>query len=591
MRCIIIVALLAAIAMLLARKQAFLNQTSSSSPEEAYLKNFSTSTVLPEESHFRLLDKLAELAQYHRHAYYANQQVLELHRADQRFQQAIDLLEGIAQKAATPLIRERLQKTHSSLFEAAVANAYELYQLTDSLHYIDVAWFYTEKSKTVFQKYALPKKVTGKKVKATFCRPQAIKKITSTTLDADQTLVQYFFAGTYLYVFAFSENNADLWRFSYDEKLEEAVKKVRESIAAWAQSRTDLQLLAYTQNAHWLYEQLLAPIASRLNKRLIIIPDGCLEHLPFDALLYDSVNIDQQSFKDYPYLIQRHAISYASSLTLLRDLRRHKKRAAIPQILAFAPSYTENEQNGAGASGSNIRGSQTALLNNTNEIQLIASLMPSQTLIGASATKERFLKEMDQYQIIHLAMHAQFDEQNAEMSHLHFTHVAEHPAQNLLYAKELYDMELNADLVVLSACETGMGEMKKGEGLVSLKNGFMYAGAKSQIATLWQVSDLETAQIMQLFYKGLVRKESKDAAMQLAKLDYLKSTEPALAHPFYWAAFTASGDVTALDFSSETRPLWWTLLIFGLVAQILYIIARILGFIKHKETRFKGAIG
>lgn len=592
MRWILVVALLAAIAILLARKQAILNHPCPSTLEEALLQDFSISTTLPGESHFQLLDKLWDLAQSHRIAFQANGQKLELYQAHHRLQQALALLDGMARNAAAPLILERLQQNHYKLFEAAVANAYDLYQQTDSLHYIDRAWFYAANSKTAIRKYGLPKAAATKKGRFALCQPQAVKKITALTLDADQTLIQYFLAESHLYAFVFSKYDSDVWKIPCDEKMLEAIKKVRQIIAEWPQSRTDdPQLVAYTQNAHWLYTQLLKPIEGRLKKRLIIIPDDLLEHLPFDALLYDSVNVDLQSFKEYPYLLRRHAIGYAPSLSFLCDLKGHKKKAPISQVLAFAPSYPENDSLAAKANAANKRIHETALLNNTHEIQRIAELVPSHTVSGSLATKERFLEKMGDYQVIHLAMHAGFDEQNSELSHLSFAQTGGSPAQNLLYAKELYEMNLNADLVVLSACETGMGEMKNGEGLVGLKNGFMYAGAKSQVASLWQVSDLETAQIMQLFYKGLVQKKSKDAAMQMAKLDYLQKAEPAFAHPFYWAAFTASGDVSALDFSNGTSPLWVTCSILGLVAQVLYMIARILGFIKHKEPRLKSAVG
>jgi len=110
-----------------------------------------------------------------------------------------------------------------------------------------------------------------------------------------------------------------------------------------------------------------------------------------------------------------------------------------------------------------------------------------------------------------------------------------------LYVRDLYNLKLNADMVVLSACETGLGELQQGEGILSLARGFAYAGAKSIISSLWSVNDKSTADIMTSFYSHLKEGKTKDDALRRAKLDYLSQNPN--AQPFYWAAFTAVGDM------------------------------------------------
>jgi len=157
-----------------------------------------------------------------------------------------------------------------------------------------------------------------------------------------------------------------------------------------------------------------------------------------------------------------------------------------------------------------------------------------------------------------------------EFSYIAFQNEADSTAVNnsRLYVNELYNLELNADLVVLSACETGLGELKRGEGVISLARGFTYAGAKSTLTSLWSVNDAQTTKLMESFYTNLKDGMTKDKALRKAKLDYLNNEN--LNAPYFWAGFIPAGDMSAI--SSNTNYWYWALgiLIALLLAWFLF---------------------
>ena len=162
------------------------------------------------------------------------------------------------------------------------------------------------------------------------------------------------------------------------------------------------------------------------------------------------------------------------------------------------------------------------------------------------ATKETFEKIVGDYRIVHLATHGKANDKIGDYCFLAFTEQKDSLQNELLYVRDIYNLSLNADLVVLSACETGIGELKRGEGVISLARAFAYSGAKSLITTLWSVNDKSTMQIMEGFYRQLKKGASKDAALWKAKQVYLEKSKHEQAHPFFWSAFIPIGDMQAV---------------------------------------------
>ena len=181
-----------------------------------------------------------------------------------------------------------------------------------------------------------------------------------------------------------------------------------------------------------------------------------------------------------------------------------------------------------------------------------------------------------------MATHATANDTYPDYSYLAFAQAEDSNQSNILYIKDLYNMSLNADMVTLSACETGIGQLKNGQGMLSLSKGFNYAGAKSIVNTLWNINDKSTVKLMEYFYEGLSKGYSKPEALRLAKLKYLETTEDdLLKHPYYWAAFRVSGDTSPL--SSGTTTIWW--ISIGLGVTFLFIS----GYFAIKKVSNKAA--
>ena len=325
----------------------------------------------------------------------------------------------------------------------------------------------------------------------------------------------------------------------------------------------------YAIYGHRLYQMLIEPAASMLPERLIIIPDGILEYVPFEALLKEAARPGARPFTSYPFFIRDHQVSYAHSAGLLHEMRNTSYQAPRQWILAFAPAFQDapdQEQSLASR-----RRNLGRLVSNVKEVQSIKSLLRTRIFKGDDATRERFLADAPYYSIIHLATHAKANDEEGEYSYLAFTEISDTLQNELLYARDLYSMRLQAEMVVLSACESGVGELRRGEGVISLARGFSYAGAKSLVTTLWRVSDRESAALMELFYRHLKEGEPKDRALREAKLQFINQPGQGRAHPFFWAAFVLSGDMAPIVVE-QSRFTVWVLVLLGVL--FVFLLAR-----------------
>ncbi len=280
---------------------------------------------------------------------------------------------------------------------------------------------------------------------------------------------------------------------------------------------------------------------------LIVISDKNLTQIPFE-ILRDEKGI----------LLEKMDVSYAGSVQLyhIQKEMANRKRTSGKWI-GFAPEYAHNP-----------------LPNNRQEVQNIAELTGGKEILGDTATKNKFLENAPDAKILHLATHSEIDKTNPMLSKMYFTATED---SGELTASEVYNLNLNADLVVLSACSTGLGKTESGDGVMSMARAFTYAGVSSAVMSLWQVSDRQTSELMVKFYENLQKGQDKNEALRNAKLEYLASVhEPELQHPYYWAGFVISGDITPISEKSYT----W-LYIFG----ILLISGVIFTFLKFRASR------
>ena len=166
--------------------------------------------------------------------------------------------------------------------------------------------------------------------------------------------------------------------------------------------------------------------------------------------------------------------------------------------------------------------------------------------VNSDATEQKFYDVAGDYRMVHLSTHGVADARQGDYSYLAFAEQKDSIENEFLYVRDIYNTQLNADLVFLSACETAQGELQRGEGIISLARAFAYAGAKSIITTLWQVDDAATKDISIDFYKNLKKGFSKDVAQRNAKLRHIKTAKSAQKYPFFWAAMIGIGDMGAV---------------------------------------------
>lgn len=382
-------------------------------------------------------------------------------------------------------------------------------------------------------------------------------------LNKTKSLIEFFEGDSTIVTFALSKDTFEVKIIPKDFSLNHLVQNLRQGIYQPYQGNNSLSLdslnTLYNQSAYTLYEKLIQPVQHLLPDQgeLIIIPDGVLGYIPFDALLTKPVDAETK-IRDYPYLIKDYQISYAYSATLLKEMQEKQHRNKPSKgFLGVAPLFEGELDTTLYASRfidySNPRNRLTPLKGNIPEVESLQLITGGDVLIDTAATEAAFLSKASDYRVLHLSTHGKANDKVGDYSFLAFYELKDSLENEWLYNRELYDMELNADMVVLSACETGIGELQRGEGIISLARGFSYAGAKSIITSLWAIDDQESPVLMNSFYNYLDEGMTKDAALRLAKLDYIgTSSKP---QPYFWAAFIPIGDMQAISFENPTP--WW----------------------------------
>lgn len=276
-----------------------------------------------------------------------------------------------------------------------------------------------------------------------------------------------------------------------------------------------------------------------------------------------------------------HDISYSYSSTLYEQVIDQQKKLKFQKLLAFAPAYGMEQNDGE--FDSSIRASNRYLKNlypipgALKEVEVIKSIFPSDVFTSLLATEKTFRDTVSYYDIIHLAMHAVIDNKNPLYSKLIFTESEDSIYDGMLNTFEVFGLDLNARMVVLSACSTGEGEYSRGEGVLSLARGFVYAGTPSLVMTMWEVEDRSGALLMQDFYHNIHKGKSKSEALQAAKINYLKQARPENAHPFFWSSFAVLGNPDPLYYNKPT-------IILPPVALVLILLFLFFGVIKKKRN-------
>ncbi len=386
----------------------------------------------------------------------------------------------------------------------------------------------------------------------------ALKTLQDQVLAPNQTLLEYQIGDSSLFIIAIQKQKYEVIEVKKNFPLELWVTNMTSNGMAKDKKKALNASTLYSKAAYDLYQKLIQPVLDAgvaLGQELIIIPDGILGQVPFEALLTatpKTVGI----YHDYPYLLHKHQISYCFSATLLGQMMDKKHNVQHTKtLLGMAPFAKISDHINKPQMDSTLRAvtrdlplrdTLKSLLYSGSEIDSITTLWRGKALYNQDATTNQFLELAPLYRIIHLATHGKADARSGDYSFLAFNTGKSDSLYLKLYARDLYNVSLNADLVTLSACETGIGQLQKGEGIINLTRAFAFAGAKSIVTSLWSVNDVRTKDLMVLFYKELAKPGMrKDAALRNAKLKYL-SMYNVQADPYFWAGFIAIGDMSSI---------------------------------------------
>ncbi len=412
--------------------------------------------------------------------------------------------------------------------------------------------------------------------------PISLRKIQEEILGPDQALLEYSVGEDQTEAFVVKRDT--LLHFTIERSRAELTKLLgrmshlfsdhAKGETIWNPALANFE----TKSSLELYRLLIKPVEKQVEDvdRLIIVADDLLKSLPFEALVTEVAGgADQHDFSNVSYLIERYELSYAPAASLL-DPRFQAAKEPRKLILAVGnPTVRDGEQNSTDETGALLASSTRSRFSQPlpgaeQEVNLIGRMFEDQAdvLVGEQASKVVFKQLAPEYKILHIAAHATFDNYRPLHSSIFLAADAETNENGVLRAFEFFNLELNAELAVLSACNTVGGGGSQGmEGLV---RGLVFAGVPSVVATLWTVEDESTAKLMEHFYRYLRQGERKSRALQRAKLDLIKSGK---ADPFYWAGFVLIGDSSPIDFSDLPSKTDWSLAaILGLVVALIQII-------------------
>ncbi|MEG4145563.1 CHAT domain-containing tetratricopeptide repeat protein [Microcoleus sp. Pol12B5] len=395
-------------------------------------------------------------------------------------------------------------------------------------------------------------------------QPLTLPEIQKQILDENTILLQYSLGKNRSYLWVVTSTGLTSYELPKQVDIETAAKDFLETITSPIQREIPQQVAQASAN---LGQVILQPAAAKLgNKRLLIVPDGVLHYTPFQALTL--VQTAGQN-TNVPLIVEHEIITLpsASTLAILRqnygDRKPPSRNLAILADPVFSPdderikgkitqATTEKlEANNLGLNqslrASNRQWPPERLAFTRQEAQTISSLFPSASsseILDFEASRTTATEgSLANYQIVHFATHGLANSKNPELSGIVMSMVDEkgNLVNGFLRLTDIFNLKLSANLVVLSACQSGMGQNVKGEGMVGLTRGFMYAGAQRVAVSLWNVDDEGTAVLMQKFYQKMVQEKlAPAAALRAAQIEMMQ--EEKWKSPYYWAAFTLQGE-------------------------------------------------
>ncbi len=374
--------------------------------------------------------------------------------------------------------------------------------------------------------------------------PQNLK---ADLLQQDMALVQYHIGFDKVYVMVISKEGQSVLVINNKIELLKSIRRLS--------NINKLQLTKeFIPVAHELYKRLLKPVDSLFAKKKInhyvIIPDGEVNYVPFDVLITKPAS----ELNQCKFLLNDKILSYGYSSTLLwQEFSGYQPETQQMKMLAYAPAFSTDSASQINDDGFRSAAAKTRyatydfqpLHSNVTEVKGISTIVEkrgfqNEAVINDAADEASFkTKDLNQYQIIHLATHGFVDYPTTLSSGIAFSFNQTSKEDGILFMDEIFSLRFHTHLVCLSACQTGFGQVDVGEGMMSMTRAFLYAGAKNLVVSLWVVQDNSTARLMENFYKQFVKSKSISLSLRKAKLQMLQEGE--FSHPYNWAGFIHVG--------------------------------------------------
>lgn len=424
-------------------------------------------------------------------------------------------------------------------------------------------------------------------------RPLSAREVQQ-LLDDDTLLLQYSLGERRSHVWAVTRTGIKHHFLAGRAEVEKAAAQLRQALTDYEPrkaSESDAQFLArwrsapdqYRRSASELGRMVLAPVSSQLgSRRVVVVADGALQHIPFEALPAPATAHTGQPAPDpapdpatHTALLLQNEVAYLPSASTLSLLRGSRRRAASKTVAVLAdPVFSNKDKRVRARSGGqdvaavprpsneklvrslrdigDVGGEDFSLskleysLHEANAIIAVAPRGSWMKAVGFKASRATATSpSLKQFGIVHFATHGILNDKNPELSGIVLSMVNEQgqPEDGFLSLRDIYKLDLPVDLVVLSACQTGIGKQVRGEGLIGLTRGFMYVGAPRVVASLWRVDDEATAELMKRFYRHMLgrNKLSAAAALRRAKIEMIEASDE-WREPYYWAGFVLQGD-------------------------------------------------
>ena len=423
--------------------------------------------------------------------------------------------------------------------------------------------------------------------------PLTLAEVQRQVLDDSTVLLEYSLGAHQSYLFAATRSGLTLHRLPSRERIERQAIEVRQQLipagvrrasaginvestrglTLGSPSTAPANVSAYASAAHALYAMIVAPAASSLGeRRVLVVPEGALNYVPFESLVTNTEGIDYSTLS---YLVKTNEVVYAPSASVVAEVRRQAgrdNRATRGGMLLVAdPVFDAGDLRLQGSSQGATRARESvqrlslasALADVTNvkngnlklarldgtrsEAEEIAKLArasggQADVWLDFDANEGNLrARKLDGYRILHFATHGLLDSERPQFTGLALSLVGQTNADGFLRVDEIFNLRLGSPLVMLSACETGLGKERRGEGVIGLTRAFMYAGAPTVGVSLWSVADKSTAELMPEFYRRLLAGgEGAPAAMRASQLAMIARKR--YSAPFYWSPFVIVGD-------------------------------------------------